>query len=718
MNDSIRTLPGIGERRAGLYAKLGIESVGDLLRHFPRAYQNRGQIKTLREVKDGEICPVIATLATDPSVTPPLKNRIVLLKFRIFDDTGSATVVFFQQSYLKNVFRVGMTFRFFGKFHLRMGAIELSSPQFEPLLPGARLPDYLPVYPLTEGLSQKMIAAAVSAALSRLADRHEPLPDPLPAHIRDKRGLPSLAEALRMIHRPRDEEEIRRARQRFVFESLYLFSLGVAGMRKSRSELPPPPLAPVDLAPFLDALPFAMTADQLGCVRDIARDLSPDARRPMARLISGDVGSGKTAVAAAAIYLCVKGGRQAMLMAPTEILAVQHAKELAPLFASLGIRTELLTGSTRASEKRRIRSALASGEADVVIGTHALLSEGVSPARIGLVVTDEQHRFGVGQRAKLASGGGGAPHVLVMSATPIPRTLALILYGDLDVSTIETLPPGRQKVDTFVVGEGYRERLNAFIRRLVGEGGQVYIVCPAIEEPPAEEEEFACGSFLNFSGEQVTLGFDEMDRTPPLHYAVSHSETVRALFPDLRVACLHGRMKGAEKDAVMQAFAAGETDILVSTTVIEVGVNVPNACLMLVENAERFGLSQLHQLRGRVGRGKRKSYCVLVSDAKGEGAGQRLSVLRTNHSGFAIAQEDLKLRGPGDFFLRSDGSARQSGEFSIGLASLCTDMDELRDATDAAAEVIAADPHLEHPDNRPARDAMEAMFAEGRQGIS
>lgn len=712
MNTSISILPGIGAKRQALYAKLGIQTIEDLLRHFPRAYQNRGQVRMLSEVQDGDICSVLVTVASEPRVTPPLKNRLVLLKFRVFDDTASATVVFFGQSYLKDVFHTGMVFRLFGKFRVQMGAISITSPQYEPLYPGQRLPDYTPIYPLTDGLSQKMIASAIRLALAHIESN--PPADCLPAAIREKKQFPSLSEAFRMIHQPQSEADITLARSRFVFESLYLFSLGIAGMRETGSHAAPPALTPVDLAPFLAALPFPLTPDQSRCLSDILHDMRPDAQRPMARLISGDVGSGKTVLAAAALYLCAKGGKQGMLMAPTEILATQHYHELSPLFASFGISCALLTGSCTESEKRSIRASLSAGTLPIVIGTHALLSEGVHPARPGLVVTDEQHRFGVMQRARLAEGGGEDPHVLVMSATPIPRTLALILYGDLDVSTIETMPPGRQKVDTFVVDEGYRPRLNQFIRKLTSEGGQIYVVCPAIEPPPDEEEEYRVGSFLSFeSGTESTA-----DNADPPTYATIHACELQEIFPDLTVRCLHGRMKPAEKDAIMSSFAAGEIQILVSTTVIEVGVNVPNACLMLIENAERFGLSQLHQLRGRVGRGTRKSYCVLVSHAKADTAKKRLEVLRQTANGYAIAQEDLRLRGPGDFFPTSDGAARQSGSFSIGLASLCTDLDELKEAADFAEAVLRADPTLCEPENQPARDRTAEIFRSSRHSIS
>ncbi len=709
MTRPITSLPGIGEKRRALYAKLGIETVQDLLRHFPRAYQDRSQIKPLCDVKDGEIAPVIVTVATDARVTPPLHGRLQLVKFRVFDDTASATVTFFGQTYLKDVFKTGMTFRLWGKCEVRMRAISITSPQFEPVTPTLPLPDFIPVYPSTEGLSQKMISSALSLALSSLPSA---LPDPIPEKLREEHDLLPLSDAFRLIHRPDTEADIEKAKRRFVFESLYLFSLGIATLKESRKLVCGIPLPKTDLSPFLSALPFDLTADQQRCIADITSDMTEKGSRPMARLVSGDVGSGKTVVAAAAVYLCAKGGRQAMLMAPTEILANQHYQDLSPLLSSLGIKTALLTGSTKAAEKRRIRAELASGTLDFVIGTHALLSEGVSPARIGLVVTDEQHRFGVHQRASLADEEGTAPHVLVMSATPIPRTLALILFGDLDASTIETLPPGRQKVDTFVVDEGYRARLNAFIRKQVDGGGQVYVVCPAIE-PREEEAEFAAGSFLTLGGER-----EEETEGDDLHYALLHTETLRAWLPGIEVSCLHGKMRPAEKESVMADFVSGKTKVLVATTVIEVGVNVPRATLMLVENAERFGLSQLHQLRGRVGRGKMKSYCILVSNTKGETAKKRLDILRQCAGGYQIAQEDLKLRGPGDFFPSEDGSARQSGEFALSAAALCSDMNDLSVATEAANETIRLDPELKHPENAPAREMVKHILGGSYRSMS
>ena len=440
------------------------------------------------------------------------------------------------------------------------------------------------------------------------------------------------------------------------------------------------PIGPVSLAPFLGVLPFLPTAGQRGAIEEIFSDLSSG--RVMNRLIEGDVGSGKTMVAAAAIYLAVKNGRQAALMAPPSILAEQHYATLTGFLEPGGIRVAKLTGSMRAAEKRAVLSGLASGEYALCVGTHALLSGGVEFRDLALVVTDEQHRFGVQQRAALAEKGL-RPHILVMSATPIPRTLALMIYGELDVSLIDELPPGRQKVDTFAVDESYRARLGGFIEKLVSEGRQVFVVCPRIEE-----------------GEEAGDG---------LKSAEEHAEELRQQLPGLRIACIHGKLKAREKDEIMSRFAAGETDVLVSTTVIEVGVDVPNAALMVVENAERFGLSQLHQLRGRVGRGKHKSWCILVSDAKGEEARARLHAMTHISDGFKIAEEDLRLRGPGDFF-----GSRQHGLPELHIADLGADMNVLKAAQDAAKRLLDSDPRLERPENKRLRSrAGELLAASG-----
>ena len=686
----VTVLSGVGKVRADAYARLGIHTLGDLLLHYPRAYENRGDVCLLSEARLDGKSAVVLTVATEPRCVR-LRSHKSFLKFRAFDDSGSCEIVYFNQDYLKSQFSLGATFRFYGKVERTGKQLSMSSPIAEPYYEGAVLPPLASVYRLTEGLSAKQIAKDVSAALALLSAERE---DPLPAELREKRRLCTLAFAERSIHFPLSFEALAAARRRLVYEEFFLFALGAAMSQRASKSLGAPVCADSDVTPLLHLLPYRLTGAQSRAVADIQRDMSRPV--PMSRILVGDVGCGKTVCAAAAMYVAVKNGKQAALMAPTEILARQHYADLAPLFARLGISCALLIGATTASEKKKIKRALAATEEDlrlqVVIGTHALLSDGVEFAAPGLVVTDEQHRFGARQRAKLQEKNLHA-HLLVMSATPIPRSLALVLYGDLDISKIDEMPPGRQRVDTFTVDDSYRERLNGFIRKQVAEGGQVYVVCPAIEEAEtaADESELA-----------ELLGGTDKEEKPPLKAAVQYAKDLQEVFPDLPIAFLHGKMKSAQKDEAMHAFANGEIKILVSTTVIEVGVNVPNACLMIVENAERFGLSQLHQLRGRVGRGTRKSYCVLVAGGTGsigERSRARLQTMRTTYDGYAIAEQDLLQRGPGDFLATAqDGSVRQSGGLTFRLANAGEDVGLMTDATSDARALLLQDPTLaSHP---------------------
>ena len=498
-----------------------------------------------------------------------------------------------------------------------------------------------------------------------LAACRDLLPDPLPEPVRKEHKLCHISYAYDQIHFPTDQNTLAIARRRLVFEELFLFAIGLKKLRTRRSAVSAAPCPVTDLTDFTAALPFALTDAQRRVIGEILADLSSG--RPMNRLVQGDVGSGKTMVAAAAMVCAAKNGLQSALMAPTEILAEQHCRGLAPLLEGLGLRCALLTGSMKAAQRRTLLTQLADGAVDIAIGTHALISPDVAYQNLGLVVTDEQHRFGVAQRSAL-SAKGTDPHLLVMSATPIPRTLSLIIYGDLDASVIDQLPPGRQAVDTFAVPGSYRQRIYAFLHKHIAAGRQAYIICPMVEENDALPD----------------------DRKAVKEYAAMLQEQV---FPDLRIAFVHGKMKAKEKDAVMSAFAAGETDILVSTTVVEVGVDVPNAAVMVVENAERFGLSQLHQLRGRVGRGQHKSYCILISDNRRDETQARLKAMTRLRDGFRIAEEDLKLRGPGDFF-----GQRQHGLPAMKIADLSCDIALLQEAQSAAERLLQADPELSsHP---------------------
>ena len=661
LNTDIRYIKGVGEARAKSLAKLGITDLRSLLSYFPRAYDDRRAYKKIADLIPGENACACAVIAGEPKLSR-IRKGLDLVKLRAVDETGALELTYFNQSYLKNTFHTGDAYVFFGRAEGTPSRPQMTNPLFEREGAHQITGRIMPISPLTAGVSQSMLYKAVEQGLAACVDE---LPDILPEDVRLVYQLCHTRFAYENIHFPTDDEALSAARRRLAFEELFLLALGLKLLRERRMFVAGKQCKKVDLSPFFTSLPFSLTGAQRRAIGDIARDLT--GKRPMNRLVQGDVGSGKTMVAAAAIYMAAKNGLQCALMTPTEILAEQHYRSLAPLLEPLGIPCALLTASTKAKERRALNERLRSGELSLVIGTHALLSPDVQYQNLGLVVTDEQHRFGVNQRAAL-SAKGDDPHLLVMSATPIPRTLALMIYGDLDVSILNELPPGRQKIDTFAVPSSYHERIYAFLRKLVAEGRQAYIVCPMVAEN---------------------------DELPDERKAVTaYAETLqKEVFPDLRIAPIHGKMKPKEKDAVMRAFAAHEIDVLVSTTVIEVGVDVPNAALMLIENAECFGLSQLHQLRGRVGRGRHKSYCVLVSDNKGEENKQRLKVMSSTSDGFAIAEEDLKLRGPGDFF-----GSRQHGLPSLRVADLSCDLSLLHETQSAAEQLLAADPALKkHP---------------------
>ncbi len=687
MNSEISSLRGVGVKRAEAFSRMGIYTVGDLIDHFPRAYQNRGNIRKLSEAIIGENCSYLLTVGTEPR-SATLKNRKVLTKFRAFDESGTVEITYFNSRYLENAFRVGETHRFWGKVNRVGKRLIMSAPIHEFCVSESELPDFTPVYSVGSGLTQGFIQEVITSVLIKLSENGAC--EVIPKELRNRLMLPTASAAYRFIHRPRNMDEIEAARRYFSARELYLFSLGMSITNDKKRSGTPPKMSKGDISPLLGKLGFPLTNAQSRSVGEISADML-NADLPMMRLLSGDVGSGKTAVAAAAIYLSLTNGYQAALMAPTEILASQHADSLAPIFESLGFSVGLLLGSTGAKAKRELKEKIKDSAIDLLIGTHALITEDTVFKNLGIVITDEQHRFGVNQRARLGKNNlsGLDPHMLVMTATPIPRTLALILYGDLSLSTLDELPPGRQRVDTFVVDESYRERLNAFIEKQVKGGGQVYIVCPAVESKTDDED----GDLLSFSPDGIAeLALDK----PKMKNATDHREYLSDELPDLNIALIHGRMKALEKDAVMKDFAEGKTDVLVSTTVIEVGVNVPNASLMIVENADRFGLSQLHQLRGRVGRGNRKAYCVLVSDSAGENAKKRLDVMKTTYDGYKIAEYDLKFRGPGDYFPRKNGNARQSGSFG---SMVNADMLTLKEAMTAAEEVVKNDPNFEKEEN-------------------
>ena len=665
---------GVGEKRAQLFEKLGVGSSDALLRYYPREYEDWSECVTVAQAKanadSGEICCIKATVSSQVRSVRLRGNRMLYSAKATDHDGNSFRVTFFNNSYIPRLLVMGSGYIFRGKLTVGSNGAEMTSPMFD----SADCGKIVPVYRATEGLPSRQIAKVVEQVLSELPENLE---DPLPESVRAKYHLCHIRYALNQIHFPDDSETLATARDRLVFEELLILQLGLLRLKGRRRGTAGMKITEDFTGQFWKMLPFEPTHAQKRAASEAIRDMSSDGQ-PMSRLLQGDVGSGKTAVAAAICHTAAKNGIQSALMAPTEILAEQHFRAFARLLDPCGIRVGLITGSMTASRKRNIREQAALGMIDVLIGTHALISDGVEFASLGLVITDEQHRFGVNQRGALAAKGNN-PHVLVMSATPIPRTLALIIYGDLDISVLDEMPKGRIPVSTYFVDGGKRERAYIFVRKHVAEGRQGYVICPLVEE-----------------------GENSGNLKAAQNYAASLSE---GYLSGCRVGLLHGRMKGNEKDSVMQAFAAGELDVLVSTTVVEVGVNVPNAVIMIIENAERFGLSQLHQLRGRVGRGSEQSYCILISDAQNEAALSRMKIMCGTNDGFLIANEDLKQRGPGDFF-----GSRQHGLPDMKIADIMTDMQMFTLAQQAARDILANDPELALRENQGLSREVNVLF--------
>jgi len=672
LSDPVTMLKGVGEVRAKQLAQLNIFTLRDLICHFPRGYEDRTKLVPIEKLEP-DVPACFRAMVMNTPRTSHIRKGLDLTKVQVADSTGRLNVTFFNSRFAAQQLEYGREYIFYGAVSGDFIGYSMTNPVFEaPESQPVTTRRILPIYPLTAGLTNAALLRLVQQALAVCA----PPEEILPAEVREKYGILPAERAYFAIHEPNSMAEAELAKKRMIFEEFFVFSAGLSLMRAARKEKKTEPYTDFDMAPFYDSLPFTLTGAQSRAVGEILEDF----RRgiPMNRLVQGDVGSGKTMVAAAAAYCAARNGAQTALMAPTEILAEQHFASLSALFVPLGVSVTLLTGSQTAKQKKDVRERIAAGEVQVVIGTHALLSESTRFDNLGLVITDEQHRFGVGQRSRL-SAKGEDPHLLVMSATPIPRTLALILYGDLDVSILDELPPGREPVDTFLVGESYRPRINAFIRKQVAEGHQCFVVCPAVEE---NEE-------LGIKAASV--------------WAETLQQTV---FPDLRIALLHGQMKGAEKEAAMASFARGEADVMVATTVIEVGVDVPNATLMVIEDADRFGLSQLHQLRGRVGRGKAKSYCILTTHNRNPETLQRLKALCKTTDGFKIAEEDLRLRGPGDFF-----GSRQSGLPAFRVADLGCDLAAMKGAQQASADWIDAYGASDTPEANALRERIGDLFA-------
>ena len=665
----VRYLKGVGPKTAERFEKLGILTLSDLLCHYPRRYLDFSKPYSIAEAPSDTECVVKAEVFAKPGgrILPGGRR---MERITAGDDVSSLEVTWFNNPYAVQKLELGQEYYFQGIVTGGMLRRQMVNPQVRTDAQVASSP-FEAVYPQTEGLTSSAIAKCVRQLLPHV----ELLPDPLPPGMLKKYRLLPKADAVRAIHCPASEEEAFAARRRLIYEELLVLQLGIGRMKNHGAASTGAPMQKADASPFWDALPFSPTGAQRRAVDEILTDMAGETS--MNRLLQGDVGSGKTLVAAAAIWACIRAGYQAALLAPTEILASQHAENLNRLLAPFGMRVALLTGGMKAAPRRTTLAAIRDDEADLIVGTHAILSEGVDFARLGLAVVDEQHRFGVRQRGLLAEKAAN-PHLLVMSATPIPRTLGLLMYGDLDISILDELPPGRKPVKTRCITGKKRADLYGFLDREIGAGRQVYIVCPAIED--------AGGSGLN----AVKSYYEDI---------------AKALLPDRRVGLMHGRLKPKEKAEVMEDFKAGRLDALVSTTVIEVGVDVPNATVMVIENAERYGLSALHQLRGRVGRGAAESWCFLVSDNASESVQKRLRFLCSTSDGFAVAQYDLETRGPGDFF-----GSRQHGLPTLQVADLMNDTRTLHAAQSEAAALLAADPLLERPEHALLAHQVEQMF--------
>ncbi len=660
-SDSIDVVKNIGKTRAEQLNKLGIETVEDLIEYYPRDYEDRSRFVPINEIEIGSVNTIRGRVLTSPEARRV--RTITIVGVRIADGTGSIECVWFNQLYVKNQLIVGKEYTFTGKVIQKFGRIQMESPDYELVnadsLNTGRI---VPVYTVPKKMSQKVIRGCIKDAMDTVDGS---LDEYMPESIIKEHNLCSREFAVRNIHFPENDKAFFKARRRLVFDELLFLQMHLLELKgnvcdKKTSVV----INDFDDSEIRNALGFSLTDAQEKVLNEIKNDFTTGF--VMNRLIQGDVGSGKTAVAMISAYIAIKNGYQAVLMAPTDVLANQHYKSFCDTLEPLGIKCELLTSGLKKKEKDRAYDNIATGYAKMIIGTHALIQEKVKYNNLGLVITDEQHRFGVRQREML-SEKGNEPHILVMTATPIPRTLALILYGDLDISIIDKLPPGRKKVDTFAVDHSYYQRLYAFIKKEVAKGRQVYIICPMIEE----NDKMELRDVLSYT--------DDLDRN---------------ILPELRVSCVHGKMKNAEKQTVMEEFAKGNIDVLVSTTVIEVGINVPNASLMIIENADRFGLSALHQLRGRVGRGSEKSYCVLVSDAKSKVAKERLKIMCQTNDGFVISEKDLTLRGPGDFF-----GTRQHGLPEMKIANLYKDVDILKEVQQTAISLYKKDKELKSVEN-------------------
>ena len=676
LQDNVSVIKGVGEKKERLLKKMNIETVEDLLRLFPRKYEDRREVCYIMEAPfDKEV--LVRGKVISRQMRGSLYNKKTPLRILVQDSSADLEVLFFNGRYLANYFNPGSEYTFYGKITLNNGRRQMAHPEFHRLGDKDDIRGIIPVYPLTEGITQAAMRKLLSEAIHLTGDVKEWLPE---SAVREN-NLCGPDYALKNIHFPVDERSIREARYRMIFEELLILQTGLLYIKnKNVSEDDGIVIDGYwDEAAFMESLGFEFTSGQQKVWRDIKHDLAGKA--PMNRLVQGDVGSGKTAVAQISMYAAVRSGFQAVMMAPTELLAKQHLSSMKKVFDPLGIKTRLLCGSMKTAEREKVLHDLAEGKVDILVGTHALIQPDVKFKNLGLVITDEQHRFGVNQRALLTEKGKN-PNVLVMTATPIPRTLAVILYGDLDISVIDTMPAGRRPVKTFLRNEESRDAIYDFVRKKIKEGRQAYVVAPLIDQSEIME----CRSAQEI--------YDEL----------------RQRFPDIRAGLVHGAMKQEEKDLVMESFSAGDTDLLVSTVVIEVGIDVKNATVMVIENCERFGLAQLHQLRGRVGRGIHQSYCILICGHESKVANQRNEIMVKSENGFEIAEEDLRLRGPGEIF-----GTRQHGLPELNISDLVRHGEILESAGRTASRILVSDPELSKKENRGLRKRVVKMFGENIQ---
>ena len=676
LKKDVKYIKGVGPNRAELLNKLGIWTLDDLINYYPRDYEDRSKPKKIIDVLDGEEVLIEATVQTKMTEFR-VRRGLTLYKVKVADNSGFMDITWYNQSYLKTQIKPGETYKFFGKVAYKYNKKEMNSPVFDKTENTKNTGKIIPIYPSTYNLSQTVLRTIMENGVKEIEGE---LPETLPEYIMKENNLNDINTAIKQIHFPNDFEHYEKARKRLAFEELLIMQLALLKLKKSYTTIEEGIAFSKDvkMSEIIDDLPFKLTKAQLRVLEEI--DNNMESSKPMNRLLQGDVGSGKTIVSIISAYKAVKCGYQVAIMAPTAILATQHLESFTQILGKYGINCELLVSNITKKRKEELLERLQNGEIDILIGTHALLEENVVFKNLGLVVTDEQHRFGVKQRSTIVSKGNN-PDTLVMTATPIPRTLALILYADLDISIIDELPPNRQKIDTFAVTKQLEERVNNFIKKQIDEGRQAYVVCPLVEE----NEEINAQSVLELTGKYK----DE-------------------IFTEYKVEYLHGKMKPKEKDEIMDKFKAGEIDVLISTTVIEVGVNVPNASIMVVENAERFGLAQLHQLRGRVGRGEYKSYCILKYQGNSDVIRQRMQVMQETNDGFKISEKDLELRGSGEFF-----GTKQHGLPEFKIANIFEDMPMLKDIQLIAMDILRNDPELETEKNELLKIAVEKKFITG-----